>query len=332
MAFKKIVLMLFCVILFSGNISYAASPSSVSVYLRPDVTIMVGEQIKSFYDENGKPVFPLNYQGSTYLPVRAVSALMNENIEWAGKNKTIYIGRTLSEPGSQVSVASDGAVRDGSISSALKPAVQLADAFVRPDIIVMYDFEVQNFFDENGKLVYPVNYQGSNYLPIRAVSKLMGDSIEWDAGQKLITISARSDSSTANEENKYADELKDLFSDTVTIFDEATAKIMKIQEDLTSDELLSLTASVNSDVKKINRMIEVIKDTDKSEFTGAELDAYENLIAYANSAGYYILIVENIIYMAADGQDYSMFAETFLNFALDAQTKYEAARDTLRNL
>lgn len=43
-------------------------------------------------DANGKRVEPLLYNGTTYLPVRAVSGLFHEDINWDGKTQSVYIG------------------------------------------------------------------------------------------------------------------------------------------------------------------------------------------------------------------------------------------------
>ena len=43
-------------------------------------------------DANGKKVEPLLYNGTTYLPVRAVSGLFGEDINWDGKTQSVYIG------------------------------------------------------------------------------------------------------------------------------------------------------------------------------------------------------------------------------------------------
>lgn len=43
-------------------------------------------------DANGKTVEPLLYNGTTYLPVRAVSGLFGEDINWDGKTQSVYIG------------------------------------------------------------------------------------------------------------------------------------------------------------------------------------------------------------------------------------------------
>jgi hypothetical protein len=55
-------------------------------------------------------------------------------------------------------------------------------------------------------------------------------------------------------------------------------------------------------------------------------------LAYAIATAQYALISENIKYMAYREQDFSIFAETFLTFAVNTQAKFEIARDAIRLL
>ena len=68
-----------------------------------------------------------------------------------------------------------------------------------------------------------------------------------------------------------------------------------------------------------------IKNIDQSSFTEEEKEVYDKLAAFAESNEYYILVLENIAYLAASDSDYSMLADTFLYFAMEAQTKMAAA-------
>lgn len=43
-------------------------------------------------DASGKKVGPFVYEGTTYLPVRAVGEALGKDVKWDGETKTVYIG------------------------------------------------------------------------------------------------------------------------------------------------------------------------------------------------------------------------------------------------
>ena len=43
-------------------------------------------------DVNGNPVNPMIYNGTTYLPVRAVASALGKAVYWDGPNSTVYLG------------------------------------------------------------------------------------------------------------------------------------------------------------------------------------------------------------------------------------------------
>ncbi len=50
-------------------------------------------------DTNGKVVKPFVYNGTTYLPVRAVGNAVGKKVKWDGNSQTVYLGATPSESG-----------------------------------------------------------------------------------------------------------------------------------------------------------------------------------------------------------------------------------------
>ena len=312
----------------------APQASAITVYVRPDFTIQVGDQIKRFYDATGAPVFPVVYQGTTYLPVRAISGLMGENIEWDGRSRTVFIGKTLSTP-VKTEMPPSPWVKDGDVSPDFRPPIQSAEARLRPDITILYDFAVQRFSDVNGNEVYPINYNGSVYLPIRAISRLMGETIEWDEAQKQIAIS----DSEAEEARRRMQEtedwreriwlLKTAFSETLAVHDEATEKIAGLQEEDSAEQRTSLAIQISDDARGASSIVARLNRMQTTDFTEEERDALEKLLAFAVASERYVLIIENIAYLAAAGEDYSMIADTFLDLALDAQLKKEIAEEAI---
>lgn len=69
----------------------ALEPSRITVEQRPSVTIVVDGTARTFYDAAGKEVHPLYYNGTHYLPVRAIGELMGKTVSWNSQTRTITL-------------------------------------------------------------------------------------------------------------------------------------------------------------------------------------------------------------------------------------------------
>ena len=72
--------------------------------------------------------------------------------------------------------------------SASVVATQSITALLVPDTTIQYNGEAQYMYDANGDAVYPINYNGTVYLPVRAVSVMLGLSVDWDDSSKTVSI------------------------------------------------------------------------------------------------------------------------------------------------
>lgn len=64
---------------------------SIDVKERKDFIIKVDGNEKTFYAVTGQKVYPVLYDGITYLPLRSVGELMGKDVVWDGKNKVITL-------------------------------------------------------------------------------------------------------------------------------------------------------------------------------------------------------------------------------------------------
>ena len=76
-AASRFALPLLCFVLALAGLSGCAkAASTVSARLRPDMSIVIDGSARDFYNASGQEVHPILYDGTTYLPVRAIGELM----------------------------------------------------------------------------------------------------------------------------------------------------------------------------------------------------------------------------------------------------------------
>jgi len=78
----------------TGTAAYASS-NYKDVRIRfSDIKLVVDGERVTPKDANGDTVEPFIYNGSTYLPVRAVADAIGKDVAWDSATKTVYIGKT----------------------------------------------------------------------------------------------------------------------------------------------------------------------------------------------------------------------------------------------
>ena len=96
----------------------------VQAELRPDVKVAVDGQQQTFTDVNGNPVYPLLYNGSTYLPVRAIGNLMGKTVTWDERTNTVGLDskETANITDADVIIRQDGSTETPGAAATQAPA------------------------------------------------------------------------------------------------------------------------------------------------------------------------------------------------------------------
>ena len=84
-----------CALIMAGTLATLAvvSDTTVSALLQKTLTIMLNGEVWQPVDAAGKPLMPINYNGSVYMPIRAVvQQAAGMSLEYDGPNKTIWVG------------------------------------------------------------------------------------------------------------------------------------------------------------------------------------------------------------------------------------------------
>ena len=83
------VLCLICGLLLS-SVAFAVSNRTITVSYG-DITIYLNGEKKVATDVSGKVVEPLIYEGTTYVPVRAISEWFGKTVTWQGSTNSVLI-------------------------------------------------------------------------------------------------------------------------------------------------------------------------------------------------------------------------------------------------
>ena len=132
-----------CAMALSAALTVGASAAStVTATLRPDISVHIDGIERDFYNAQGKEVHPILFNGTTYIPLRAVGELMGKNVNWDNAAKTATIG---------------GVRTTGTVSGTPDTVAKRTDVtfYLRPEFHVVIDGAERTFADVNGTRVDP---------------------------------------------------------------------------------------------------------------------------------------------------------------------------------
>ena len=165
-----------CAMALSAALTVSAfAATNVTATLRPDVTVRIDGAVCDFYNAQGKEVHPILYSGTTYIPLRAIGELMGKNVNWDQATGTASIGGTRTT---------------GNVTGTPDTAAKRTDVTftLRPEYHIVIDGTERTFVNANGTKVDPAIYNGSIYLPLRAIGEIMGKSVSWDGATQTVRL------------------------------------------------------------------------------------------------------------------------------------------------
>lgn len=155
---KKVISTVVCIIMLTTTVVYA-DPYVKEITPAENIQIMVDGVEMIPKDVNGKIVSPFLSDGTTYLPIRAVSIALGMKVLWDPYSKTVCIG--------------DIPATGYSESDAIRLVVSGRE--ITPK-------------DANGNVVNPILIDGTTYVPVRAVTEALGKEISWDGVTRTVYI------------------------------------------------------------------------------------------------------------------------------------------------
>ncbi len=110
---KKVLKTLLLIFALSASMVFGAiaavTNQSISALLNRTIVVMYNKEAQVFKDAKGTQVYPISYNGTTYLPIRSISEMLDLPIEWDGATNTITLGNNEKLPTDLVKRAQSGA-------------------------------------------------------------------------------------------------------------------------------------------------------------------------------------------------------------------------------
>ena len=89
---RRVLAAVLCCALALVTVAYATNATKTIQAAYMNIKLVVDGVPITPKDSNGSTVEPFIYNGTTYLPVRAIGEALDKQVTWDGKTKTVYIG------------------------------------------------------------------------------------------------------------------------------------------------------------------------------------------------------------------------------------------------
>lgn len=164
----------------------SAVRQKITAELRPDITLKVNGEVQELKKGDGKELYAITYNGTTYLPVRAVGEAVGMEVRWDSKSQTVSLTGESRKP----AVSED----DGYISREKAEAAALKDAGVkRADVT----FEKSKLDRDGDRAVYDIEFYSTEKEYDYEIDALTGEILKREqeprqtsgaSGQSLIGV------------------------------------------------------------------------------------------------------------------------------------------------
>lgn len=180
----------------SGTIVTPNQLTPIQITVSTGVNLYVDGQLYIPTDVNGNVVTPFVYNGTTYLPARAVSNLYGASIAWDGSTNSVKLTATTNVEEGEYYIDENGNKIPFNQSfptipsTNAQPNTQLTSKVISASKGAKIYFN-ENLFtptDVNGNVVDVLVVNGTTYLPARAVTTLFNTDIRWDATTCSVVI------------------------------------------------------------------------------------------------------------------------------------------------
>ncbi|MDR1616731.1 MAG: copper amine oxidase N-terminal domain-containing protein [Syntrophomonadaceae bacterium] len=311
----------------AGTRDISVNYSNIKLYIDLEPVVLEGA--------NGSVVEPFISDGTTYLPLRAVSEALGLEVAWEGETKSVRI--------SEVNAEAEETAGADTVSDNFEPFIGTKTLSVTYDDITVYvNNEEIALKDASGNAVEPFISDGTTYLPLRAVAEALGLTVSWDGATRSVYVGGQPEPAAADNTAyaRYAEATEEFAASGFSYAAEINGNAAITVDDETMD------MKISGSIKQVNHSatdIELAADVAVNVLGQDETFKiyYKDGLMYMDAAGEKMKIAAGIDEALAAAQVSNMEIEkdaikeqsiegNTLKFTLDGN-KLMAAVDTLLN-
>lgn len=177
---KKIIFFMLTIIMIYANVALASVGEKDATLNYVGIQIEIDNNKIIPKDVTGSVVDPFIIDGTTYLPVRAISEALGKNVEWDSETYSVYV--TNFNEKKEIESFS------GEVE---KKIFQETKTLNYKDISIYINDELIEPKDANGKVVEPFIIDGTTYLPVRAIAEAFDKEVDWSDETKTVVITSK---------------------------------------------------------------------------------------------------------------------------------------------
>lgn len=94
---RTCIIACFICVLLTSVVAGSTTTEKITAYINRGISIIIDGQTKTMLDADGNRVYPISYDGTTYVPIRAISELLNAKVSWDSKTGSVVIESNCEE-------------------------------------------------------------------------------------------------------------------------------------------------------------------------------------------------------------------------------------------
>ncbi len=304
----------------------------VDIFVEKNRKIKIYGVEKIFVDDNEKRLYPISYRNTTYIPVRIVAEISNQDIDWVDETRTIFVGKTLKNPNKlytdrNIIVEFVRNKEASKISEDEKQVDRKAEkGFVRTDTTLLYDFQFVEMQDSKGRTLPIVYYKNRTYLPVRFLADLLKQNVSWLKDSNTIEIGSDDYVKIDNLSQRMKNS-KWEWQQMIEIYDAENNLIVDMDNKKTVEAKREILQNITKGLNLLKKDYKSIKNRHTEHYGIFEKQLHEKVCKSLEDSIKYIEVLENIAYMKVEEKDFSVMIDSMKKTYIQSQESMDEVRD-----